>query len=113
MSNDTGWHEANSGGITHEAGKKLPNAWGLYDMHGNVCELCWDWYKSQYPSEAQTNPAGPAKGDTRPNGEVIRVMRGATYFFPQDNEFFRSAARGASAPPQKSKAVGFRLVRPE
>jgi len=67
----TGWYTVNSQSRTHEVGKKPPNAWGLYDMHGNVWEWCWDWYGS-YSSGAQTDPRGPGSGGSR-------VLRGGSW----------------------------------
>jgi len=49
------WYSANSGSRTHQVGLKLPNAFRLYDMHGNVDEWCWDWYDT-FPSGAVTDP---------------------------------------------------------
>ena len=95
--------------ITHEVGKKKANAWGLYDMHGNVWEWCWDW-KGNYPGEAETDPIGAFSGTSR-------VRRGG-YNGPTD--MARSAFRGSfdpslkdsDAPPNLRYNVGFRLVRP-
>ena len=99
IADNTGWYWDNSGSKTHEVGKKLPNAWGLYDMHGNVYEWCWDWYGS-YASGAQIDPTGASSGSNR-------VIRGGSW--GSDGQFLRSAHRRNYYPVDRY--IGFRLVR--
>jgi formylglycine-generating enzyme required for sulfatase activity len=101
INNNTGWYEANSAGSTHEVGQKPANAWGLYDMHGNVYELCWDWY-DMYTSRAQ-DPLGPPTGRER-------VGRGGGWNGSAGN--VRSAARNSYDPnDSRYRNMGFRVVR--
>jgi formylglycine-generating enzyme required for sulfatase activity len=89
-------------GKTWDAGSGAANAWGLYDMHGNVREWCWDRYGT-YPSGAQTDPAGAASGSSR-------VLRGGSWNYYA--RYLRSAARGSDTPSIRLSYHGFRLVRP-
>jgi len=102
ISDNTGWYGTNSGGTTHPVGQKPANAWGLYDMHGNVWEWCWDWY-GDYSSGAQTDPVGAVSG-------ADRVRRGGAWF--SSASFMRSAFRGNIDPNSRDYRIGFRLVRP-
>jgi formylglycine-generating enzyme required for sulfatase activity len=96
-----GWYSAISEKTTHPAGQKQPNAWDLYDMHGNVYEWCWDRYRS-YQSEAQTDPVGAGTGPAR-------VIRGGSWHSYAGS--LRSADRYYSTPEKRYDYLGFRLAR--
>ena len=87
---------------TTPVGSFPANAWGLYDMHGNVWEWCWDWY-GNYTAGAQTNPIGPASG-------TYRVLRGGSWFDGGRN--LRSAARFNYYPGNRNYFFSFRVVKP-
>ena len=97
---ESGWMAMNSGDKTHPAALKPANAWGLYDMHGNVAEWCSDWYEADYGEETE-NPTGPEKG-------TVKVIRGGGYdTFPPG---CRCAARMSGPPGYKYTNTGFRVV---
>jgi formylglycine-generating enzyme required for sulfatase activity len=96
-----GWYCGNSGHESHDTGGRAPNYWGLYDMHGNVMEWCWDLYGS-YPSGPIWDPLGAASGSDR-------VLRGGSW----GGEAFdcRSARRSGVAPGGHSIDLGLRVAR--
>jgi formylglycine-generating enzyme required for sulfatase activity len=96
-----GWYSENSNQSTHPVGEKQPNAWGLYDMHGNVSEWCLD-YHLNYPQENLIDPAGPANGRRR-------VCRGGNWS-ELTAANCRSAHREGLASGVKLRAVGLRVV---
>ena len=97
---EVGWYKYNSDEATHPVGQKQPNAWGLYDMHGNVWEWCLDRYGA-YPTSAVTDPTGP---DT----DSIPVLRGGSWCDYARN--CRSAMRYNSNPGDKFRICGFRVA---
>jgi formylglycine-generating enzyme required for sulfatase activity len=95
------WYYANSGSKTHPVAAKKPNAWGLYDMHGNVWEWCEDRFDS-YKSSPISNPQKPSSGPSR-------VIRGCDWFdLAKDCQ---SSARAGFIPGYSTYHLGFRLRR--
>ena len=116
-SKDYAWYEANAGGFdkqyAHGVGQKRPNAWGLYDMHGNVWEWCEDWH-GDYPSGSVTDPTGPSRGSSRVYrggcfGGSPRVALGGGFFYSAD--ICRSANRDCGSPGRRDGVLGFRPSR--
>ena len=97
---DYAWFYENSNGQTHPVGEKKANAWGLYDMQGNVWEWCSDWY-GQYPKGAVSDPVGPREGS-------FRVIRGGSYFSEAAN--CRSANHNRHDPSDRFHYYGFRVA---
>jgi formylglycine-generating enzyme required for sulfatase activity len=95
------WYAQNSGNTTHPVGQKQPNAWGLYDMQGNVAEWCLDRYKKKFPGGSVTDPTGPSSGS-------YRVTRGGGW--DSDAARCRSATRGPYGPGDRCYDLGFRLA---
>ncbi|MFP3867351.1 MAG: SUMF1/EgtB/PvdO family nonheme iron enzyme [Desulfobacteraceae bacterium] len=104
---EIGWYCGNSNHFVQPVAQKRPNAWGLYDMHGNVGEWCQNCY-GPYPVEPQTDPTGASSGPDR-------VIRGSSCFSGafSSAKNCRAAAR-FHAPPisqNRPQGVGFRLVK--
>jgi len=98
------WFKENSGKRTQSVAQKKPNAWGLYDTHGNVWEWCQDGYNDTYYSRSPVrDPKGPSSGE--------RVMRGGSW--NNDTRVLRSAYRHKSSPDLRYLSIGFRMVRDE
>ena len=99
------WYKGNSNNETHPIGQKLPNVWGLYDIHGNVCEWVKDWYgESYYLNSPGTDPEGPGSGS-------YRVIRGGGWI--SYGSKCSSASRFFYYPAEGINLIGLRLVRTE
>ena len=96
-----GWSDGNSDGKHHPVGEKKPNAWGLFDMHGNVGEWCYSWM-GDYSSDPETDPVGPLISGT------TAVRGGHSWGSATD---CRSSVRLESEPDAKDVSIGFRVVR--
>jgi len=99
------WYSGNSGKGTHPIAQKAPNAWGLYDMLGNVWEWVNDWYDASYYSACSsgcTDPSGTFTGS-------YRVVRGGSWDVYAG--VVRAAIRGSALPGRRGDDVGFRLAR--
>jgi sulfatase modifying factor 1 len=94
------WYSGNSGNITHAVGEKLPNALDIYDMGGNVLDMCWDWY-DDYPT-ATSNYRGPASG-------YSHVLRGGNFFYGPGG--MAVAPRNGYGPYNAYNSGGFRFAR--
>jgi formylglycine-generating enzyme required for sulfatase activity len=94
------WYKANGHGTTHPVGQKRPNAFGLYDMLGNVWQWCQDWF-GPYHADAAIDPGGATTGDKHPT-------RGGCYYCDAVHE--RAARRNRDAEDHASRSIGFRIV---
>ena len=97
---DYAWYGDNSELATHGVGDRMPNSWGLCDMHGNVDEWCEDWF-GHYPAEHVTNPRGPSQA-------TYRVLRGGCW--DDVAGYCRAAFRRRGGPGNRNDYLGFRVA---
>ena len=98
------WYSSISNDATHQVGTKLPNAYGLYDMSGNVREWCWNWFTGRYNAETEggSDPTGAS-------ARTSRVTRGGSW--QSNSEFCAVSFRNGNAPSSRYFTLGFRVVR--
>jgi len=102
LTNTMTWHRSIAEATTHPVGKLQPNAWGLYDMHGNVHEWCADWYDADYyRNSPPIDPTGPATGTEHP-------LRGGSWRVYTSEH--RSARRAHRHPDHADDSYGVRLA---
>ena len=95
------WYSENSEDKTHPVGRKKPNKFGLYDMHGNVFEWCMDWYQGNYRKLSDKDPVGPKLG-------ADHVIRGGCWY--SDANICRSANRSHAPHHFRINGLGFRVI---
>lgn len=103
------WKENNEAKGTKEVGLKMPNPWGLYDMHGNVQEWCSDRWRRAYERGPQTDPKGPSSGSTFFFLFTNRVFRGGS--FESEAQDCSASRRSREQSIDFHYSLGFRLVR--
>jgi formylglycine-generating enzyme required for sulfatase activity len=96
------WYDPNGVSTTHPVGQKLPNPWGLYDMHGNVFQWCQDWWSASLPGGIAVDPQGPATGS-------IHVIRGG-YWSSLASHCRSARRRDGNNPDGNLGGIGFRIV---
>lgn len=103
MLSDYAWFKSNSGGKTYPVGKMKPNAWGLYDMHGNVWEWCRDWYDGPYLDIEVNDPKG-----SDASADSLKVLRGGSFI--SDSGELGCSSRYSMDYKTAKKNIGFRIV---
>ncbi len=107
--NEVGWAFSNSGGRVHKVAsvEKIPNKWGIYDMHGNVAEWCLDTRSTTYEDYSFTDPEVPLIDPIRLGGSNYMIRGGG---YSSENKRLRSAARDAKASTSTEAFLGIRVV---
>jgi len=100
--NDYAWHQGNAGGVAHTVGGKKPNAWGLYDVHGNLYEWVADWFDAGYYARS------PARDPTGPEAGTERVLRGGSWF--DQAVALSSSFRFRQKPGARNSNLGVRVA---